>query len=72
MVKLLCPEATVECKTGRRGSFEVLVNDTLVHSKLQQLAFPDYKDVARNAQNAMDGKPVDKVKEQPITDCVIQ
>lgn len=54
------------------GAFEVQVNDTLVHSKLSNLAFPDYNDVARNIRLATDGKPVEKVKEQPITDCTIQ
>lgn len=54
------------------GAFEVQVNDTLVHSKLSNLAFPDYNDVARNVRLAADGKPVEKVKEQPITDCSIQ
>lgn len=48
------------------------VNDTLVHSKLSNLAFPDYNDVALNVRLAADGKPVQKVKEQPITDCTIQ
>ena len=54
------------------GSFEVIVNDTLIHSKLAQLAFPSNKDVAINVQNAIDGKPLQKVQEQPITDCTIQ
>lgn len=48
------------------------VNDTLVHSKLSNLSFPDYNDVALNVRLAADGKPVQKVKEQPITDCTIQ
>lgn len=54
------------------GAFEVHVNDTLVHSKLSNLAFPDYHDVAHNVRLAAEGKPVEKVKEQPITDCTIQ
>lgn len=55
------------------GSFEVQINDTIVHSKLASLAFPDYKDVARNVELAKAGEPLTmKVKEQPITDCCIQ
>lgn len=54
------------------GSFEVQINNELVHSKLASLAFPEYGDVVKNVQLAAEGKPVSKVKEQPITDCVIQ
>lgn len=54
------------------GSFEVQINDVLVHSKLGSLAFPDYSDVVRNVQIAAQGQQVAKVKEQPIKDCVIQ
>jgi selenoprotein W-related protein len=54
------------------GSFEVQINDTLVHSKLRTLAFPDFQEVALNCQNALEGREVKKVKEQPIKDCVIQ
>uniref|UniRef100_A0A182N1H6 Migration and invasion enhancer 1 n=1 Tax=Anopheles dirus TaxID=7168 RepID=A0A182N1H6_9DIPT len=66
------PEAEVVCRTGRRGSFEVQIDDTLVHSKLASLAFPRYEDVVTNVRNARDGLPVAKVAEQPITDCVLQ
>lgn len=54
------------------GSFEVQINNELVHSKLAGLAFPDYGDVVKNVKLAAEGKPVSKVKEQPITDCIIQ
>jgi selenoprotein W-related protein len=66
------PEATVTCQVGRRGSFEVAINESLVHSKLSTIAFPDYQEVVRNVQNAANGLPVETVKEQPITDCVVQ
>lgn len=55
-----------------RGSFEVRINDVLVHSKLANMAFPVNEDVAENAIRARNGEPLTKVKEQPITDCVIQ
>lgn len=56
----------------KSGSFEVKINNELVHSKLAGLAFPDYGDVVKNVKLATEGKPVSKVKEQPITDCIIQ
>lgn len=48
------------------------INDQLIHSKLASLAFPDYGEVVKNVKLATEGQPVSKVKEQPITDCVIQ
>lgn len=48
------------------------INDQLIHSKLASLAFPDYGEVVKNVKLAAEGQPVSKVKEQPITDCVIQ
>lgn len=55
------------------GAFEVQINNTLVHSKLASLAFPDYQDVAKNVELAKNERPLDmKVKEQPIKDCCIQ
>uniref|UniRef100_A0A182Y7I8 Migration and invasion enhancer 1 n=2 Tax=Anopheles stephensi TaxID=30069 RepID=A0A182Y7I8_ANOST len=72
IIRAQIPEAEVVCRTGRRGSFEVQINDTLVHSKLGSLAFPQYEDVVQNVRNARDGLPVNRVAEQPITDCVVQ
>lgn len=54
------------------GAFEVSINNDLIHSKLASLAFPDYGDVVKNVKLAAEGEPVSKVKEQPITDCIIQ
>lgn len=65
------PDVQVSCATGRRGSFEVKINDILVHSKLKTIAFPDHDDVALNVKNFIDGKDVKIVKEQKITDCCI-
>lgn len=64
--------ANVNCKMGRRGSFEVTINDYLIHSKLQTIAFPVYEDVAENVQNAIEGKELKIVQQQKITDCCIQ
>ncbi|XP_055523695.1 migration and invasion enhancer 1 isoform X2 [Wyeomyia smithii] len=66
------PGTQVSCRTGRRGSFEVQINDTLVHSKLASLSFPEYEEVVQQVQAAKEGRPLQRVKEQPITDCVVQ
>ncbi|CAO1406425.1 unnamed protein product [Diamesa hyperborea] len=65
------PEAKVSCNIGRRGAFEVKINETLVHSKIQQLAFPDNQDVAEQVKNSLQGKEIRQVKEKPITECLI-
>ncbi|XP_059486022.1 migration and invasion enhancer 1 [Neocloeon triangulifer] len=71
-VKEKMPWAELSGKEGRRGSFEVTINETLVHSKLQTLAFPDYDDVVEAAKEAEQGKPVrTKLKQQVITNCSI-
>lgn len=54
------------------GSFEIHVNDELVYSKLDTLAFPDFKEVKSVVKNVSEGKPATKVKgQQPILDCRI-
>lgn len=65
------PEAKVACNIGRRGSFEVKINETLVHSKLQTLAFPVYEDVVENVKNCKEGKEMKVVEQQKITDCCL-
>lgn len=65
------PGSEVKCRIGRRGSFEVTINDTLVHSKLQTLAFPEFADVAENVRKAKAGEELIPVKQQKITDCCI-
>uniref|UniRef100_A0A1I8MC84 Migration and invasion enhancer 1 n=1 Tax=Musca domestica TaxID=7370 RepID=A0A1I8MC84_MUSDO len=59
------------CHKGRQGSFEVKINDELVHSKLQSLAFPDHQSVLENVKRAEQGQPMVKTKEQPIENCTI-
>lgn len=66
------PEAQVNCtKSKSRGAFEVKINGTLVHSKLSNLAFPVYEDVADNVRNCMEGKELKAVAQQKITDCCL-
>ncbi|KAJ8983020.1 hypothetical protein NQ317_014317 [Molorchus minor] len=66
------PSVKVNGHEGRRASFEITVNGTLVHSKLATLAYPDYQDLSKIVSDAEEGKPVrTPCKAQPITDCVI-
>lgn len=65
------PGIEVVCHKGRQGSFEVKIDETLVHSKLQALAFPDYQSVLENVNRAEHNEPLIKTKEQPIKDCII-
>lgn len=66
------PEAKVSCiRSQSRGAFEVKINDNLVHSKLQTVAFPVYEDVADNVKNCLEGKALKTVAQQKITDCCI-
>ena len=39
------PEAQVSGIVGRMTSFEIKVNDTVIHSKLNTMAFPDHEEV---------------------------
>ena len=61
----------VTCTVGRQGSFEVKIDDQLVHSKLQTMGFPDEDSILENVIKAEQGLPLEKVKESPITDCVL-
>lgn len=66
------PDANVACiKSKTRGAFEVKINDVLVHSKAQTVAFPVYEDVAENVRNCQQGKAMTIVAQQKITDCCI-
>lgn len=42
---------------GRRGSYEVLINDHLVFSKLETGGFPFEEDIMEAINEAEDGKP---------------
>lgn len=66
------PEVKVSCKKSKsRGAFEVKINDVLVHSKLQTIAFPVYEDIAENVQNCIKGEELKPVAQQKITDCCL-
>ncbi|KAH0944943.1 hypothetical protein HN011_001962 [Eciton burchellii] len=70
-IKKNVPNAVVAGTAGRQASFEVLVNDELVYSKLQTLAFPDFVAVADMIKDVAAGSPIRKIDRQQATDCIL-
>lgn len=46
------------------------VNDELVYSKLETLAFPDFGEIADMIKDVSTGKPVKKIEHQ-TADCIL-
>ncbi|KAL7288069.1 hypothetical protein TKK_0017860 [Trichogramma kaykai] len=68
IIQKAVPEATVTGEEGRQASFEVQINNELVYSKLQTMAFPDFNAVSEAVQHVAQGEMPTKIKkEQPIT-----
>ncbi|XP_046838914.1 migration and invasion enhancer 1 [Vespa velutina] len=65
------PTAKVSGTEGKEGSFEIKINDELVYSKLQTLAFPDYEAVCETIKDVSNGEPVKKVTKQQPIECTI-
>ncbi|XP_015181775.1 PREDICTED: migration and invasion enhancer 1 [Polistes dominula] len=65
------PTAKVSGTEGKEESFEIKINDQLVYSRLQTLAFPDYEAVCETIKDASNGGPVKKVTKQQPIECVI-
>ena len=55
------PDAEVEGKVGRRSSFEVTVNGTVIHTKLATMSFPDIEETVTIVKGVADGKEPEKV-----------
>lgn len=51
------PDVVVSGSVGRRGSYEVVMNDHLVFSKLETGGFPYEEDIMEAINEAEDGKP---------------
>lgn len=71
MILSKVPNASVTGDTGRRSSFEVTINEQVVYSKLKTGAFPDFTQVADQAENAATGKPVQEVTGTQPSSCSI-
>uniref|UniRef100_A0A1L8E4I4 Putative selt/selw/selh selenoprotein n=1 Tax=Nyssomyia neivai TaxID=330878 RepID=A0A1L8E4I4_9DIPT len=54
------------------GSFEVQINEKVVYSKLSTLAFPDFDDIAQSVEKQANGENLGCIRQQAITDCVLQ
>ncbi|XP_030760705.1 selenoprotein W [Sitophilus oryzae] len=66
------PNINIQGREGRRASFEVVVNGSLVHSKLQTLAYPEYDDLCDIISESKNGEVPKRIcKQQPITSCSI-
>ena len=53
-------------KVGRRTSFEVTVNDTVIHSKLSTMSFPDLEEtvsIVKGVDGGSQPKQVEKMVE---------
>uniref|UniRef100_A0A3Q3SY36 Migration and invasion enhancer 1 n=1 Tax=Mastacembelus armatus TaxID=205130 RepID=A0A3Q3SY36_9TELE len=64
------PDADVSGFVGRTGSFEIVINEQLVFSKLETGGFPYEDDIMNAVQSACDGKPVHKITKSRAP-CVI-
>lgn len=53
------------------GSFEVVVDDKLIYSKLQTMALPDYEEVAHVVQEVSNGAEPREIKGQQPVNCAI-
>ena len=53
------------------ASFEVKINDQLVHSKLQTMSFPDFKEVVTVVKEVSDGSAPRQVEKVQPASCVI-
>lgn len=63
------PHAAVDGNAGRRTSFEVTLNDTLVFSKLKQGGFPVFERVVEMCIRAAKGDKVETVEEMQKGGC---
>ncbi|XP_011301337.1 migration and invasion enhancer 1 [Fopius arisanus] len=71
VIKDACPDCVISGATGRQGSFEVKINDSLVYSKLQTMAFPIYNEVLNVVKEVSEGQPVRQITQQQPIDCSI-
>ncbi len=72
LIKQNIPEAQIFGIIGRTTSFEVKVNDTIIHSKLSTKAFPDFDEVVTIVQEtATKGTEPSKVTKTQSSFCNI-
>lgn len=64
--------AEVTGATGRKTSFEVTVNGTLVFSKLKMGSFPDFEAIIKAVERAARGEEPGIVEECQKSSCILQ
>jgi selenoprotein W-related protein len=70
-IKKAVPAADVTSSVGRRTSFEVTVNDTVIHSKLATMKFPDFEEVVEIVTKVEGGGQPDQVTKVQESSCTI-
>lgn len=65
------PSAVVSGKVGRSSSFEVVLNGTLIFSKLECQGFPYAKDVIAEIKKLEGGVQVEKIQDSQSPGCSI-
>ena len=60
-IEMAVPGVVVVCRVGWRTSFEVVVDGTLIHSKLSVGKLPDFDQTVEIINNVMDGTEPEKV-----------
>ncbi|KAJ1180431.1 hypothetical protein NDU88_005652 [Pleurodeles waltl] len=71
-IKQEVPDAEVSGAKGRRGCFEVKVNDKLIFSKLESGGFPHHEDIVNAVKEMKEGKPVSKITKIKKNGCILQ
>ena len=63
-IKSSLPDAECVGNVGRNTSFEVVVDGTLIYSKLKTGKFPTYEDVVKAIEATKAGQPIPPIGEQ--------
>ena len=69
-IQAAVPGAEVVGKVGRRTSYEVVVDGTIIHSKLETKKFPDREATVEIIKNVAHGGKPEKVEKMSTT-CTI-
>jgi len=71
MIVARVPKAQISGDVGRRTSFEVTVNGTLIHSKLSTMGFPNYEEVTKIVEDVANGSEPTSVTNVEKSSCII-
>lgn len=62
LIKEAVPDAEVTGVVGRRSSFEVTVDDVVIHTKLGTMKFPNFEEVVDIVKSTADGEKPSQVQ----------